>query len=417
MRQGRVFKRCSKCGAAAEQKRPDGTRETLKRCPKCGSDVTSWAYVVDVAAAGAKREQRRGGGFATKAEAVAAMNKLQAGKADGTHIDPSKLTVGEYLSQWLSAGCGGVRPWTLSGYRTVVDRHIVPALGGVPLQRLTRQAIKAFYAELGRTGFRRKSKLEGTGLSAKSIHNVHICLRAALNVAVEDGLLRENPATGALRPPSARQEMLTWTREELASFLEAIAEERDFALFRLAAWSGMRRGELLGLRWSDVKWQLGSLSVQQQLGLVDEDGTHGLTAPKTDHGRRAISLDAETLRVLEAQRQAQQFERNSWGSSYQDADLVFARPDGSPIRPDSVAGRFEQLVKRAGVKRIRFHDLRHTHGTLCLEAGIDIAVVSRRLGHADVGFTAKVYAHVTERLQRDAAAKLSAYLEPQLATG
>jgi integrase len=257
----------------------------------------------------------------------------------------------------------------------------------------------------------------GTGLSEKSVHNIHICLRAALNDAIEDGLLRTNPASKALKPPADVTEMVTWTREELATFLASVVGETEHALYRVAAYTGLRRGELLGLRWSDVKWNLSQLSVQQQLGLdVDGDGQRDLAPVKTSNGRRAISLDAPTLRVLERQQAAQEFERRSWGEAYRNLGLVFCRPDGAPLDPDVVTSRFERQSKAAGLKAIRLHDLRHTHATMLLEAGVDISVVSRRLGHADVGFTARVYTHVTARLQLDAAAKLSAYLEPATGT-
>jgi integrase len=406
MRAGHVFKRCGQCG----------TRIADRRCSKCGGDDFTWAFRVDVARAGEPRAQKGRGGFSTKAAALAAMAGLQTAKADGTYIEPSRLTLGAYLDQWLAAGCGGVRPWTLKGYASVVANHIKPRLGTVPLQKLTRPELKAFYAAL-RTGGYTKGRKAGSGLSEKSVYNVHIALRAALNDAIEDELMRTNPAAGALKPPGQGAEMATWNREDLAAFLESLRDEPDFALYRIAAYTGLRRGELLGLRWSDVKWNLSSLAIQQQLGLDDDgDGERDLAPVKTGNGRRAISLDAETLRILEEHRRQQEFGRRSWGDAYKALDLVFCHHDGSPLDPDTVTSQFGQAVARSGVRRIRLHDVRHTHATLLLEAGVDISVVSRRLGHADVGFTARVYAHVTARLQLDAAARLSAYLEPVTAT-
>ena len=402
MRQGRVWKRCRKCAA----------KVTDRRCPRCGADEAAWSFKVDTSAPGEPRKQTERTGFATKSDAIAAMNLLQGEKRDGTHVPPSKQLVADYLATWIAGGAGGVRPWTLKGYSSVVRNHLVPGIGRIPLQLITRGHLRALYAELGKTGQAKGTKA-GTALSPKSVHNVHIVIGAALNDAIEDGLLRANPATGALKPPKGRAEMSTWTREELAAFLSTIADPRDYALWRLAAYSGLRRGELLGLRWIDIKWNLSSLSIQQQLGLdSDADGERDLAPLKTDNGRRSISLDAATLEVLRDQQQAQEFERRAWGEAYGNRGLVFCRPDGSPHDPDVITHRFERAAVAGGVRRIRLHDLRHTHATLALEAGIDISVVSRRLGHADVGFTARVYAHVTERLQRDAAAKLSAYLEP-----
>jgi len=362
--------------------------------------------MVDTAPKGEKRKQEMKGGFPTKADALDAMAGLQTAKKDGTYIEPTRQTLGAYLDQWVKAG-------TLKGYTSVVHRHIKPRIGQVALQKLTRAEVKAFYADVRANG---NSRGNGS-LSEKSVHNIHICLRAAINDAIADGLLRANPASGTLRAPKGGQEMATWTREELAAFLGSVRNEPDYPLYRVAAYTGMRRGELLGLRWSDVKFNLSSLAVQQQLGLDnDSDGEADLAPVKTGNGRRPISLDAETLRVLNDHREAQAFARRSWGEAYRTLDLVFCRPDGAPLDRDTVSGHFGRAVKRSGQRVIRFHDVRHTHATLLLEAGVDVSVVSRRIGHGDVGFTARVYAHVTARLQLDAAAKLSAYLEPRLAT-
>jgi integrase len=224
-----------------------------------------------------------------------------------------------------------------------------------------------------------------------------------------------------MREPKGRKEMKTWTVEELRAFLALVEEDRNFPLYRLAAYSGMRRGELLGLRWEDVKFHVGSVSVQQQLGMVeDEEDDDGTTEDdaipifvpvKTEAGRRSIRLDQITLGVLREHRAAQEVERRRAGDAYHDHDLVFCRPDGAAQDPDTISGQFERLVRRWRLKRIRFHDLRHTHATLLLEAHVDVTVVSRRLGHANVQITADRYAHVTAKLQYDAAERFSALVD------
>jgi integrase len=413
-------------------------------------------------------------GFSTKAAAVAAMNQLQVAKVAGTYVEPSKLTVGQYLSAWVAGGCGGVRPWTFKGYEVVVRVHLIPRIGELRLQGLTRPDIKALYGELRQNGFARNPSAEhlqhlrqlaeryqalrrgpaprsamsvlvgetgrpeatvrhwirrarelgmledgkaaaaGKGLSPKSVWNIHICLRAALNDAVEDGLLTANPARGALKPPTGRKRMRTWTREEVAVFLDRVRGDRNAALYALALHTGMRRGELLGLRWGDVRWSTRTISVQTQAGMAgdeDDEEYEDEEAPtKTQAGRRAIKLDAEVVEVLRRHQEAQVFERRSWGGSYHDQHLVFCHPDGTRYHPDTLTGQFQRLARRAALPRIRFHDMRHTHATLLLEAGIDITVVSKRLGHASVKTTADLYVHVTERLQNAAAERFSAYL-------
>ena len=297
---GRLFKRCTKCGGKIAD----------RRCAKCQSDSFSWAYVVDVARAGEKREQRTKAGFKTKADAVEALAELQTSKAAGTYVEANKATLGEFLDSWVKGL--DARPWTRRGYESVIRRHIKPHLGSRPLQSVGKVEIRALYTELRLTGNVRGKKAGGS-LSEKSVHNVHICLRAALNTAVENGLLRSNPAARALERPRAQAEIQTWTADELNTFLAFCREDRHFPLYRLAAFSGMRRGELLGLRWSDMKWNLSSLSVQRQLGLdTDNDGTKDLVAPKTSHGRRSISLDGETVAILQDWQARQEFERRSW---------------------------------------------------------------------------------------------------------
>ncbi len=382
---------------------------------------------MDLAPAGAQRDQRKKTGFGTKTQALDDMQRAQTQKADGTYVEPSRLTLAEFLSTWLAGGCGGVRPWTLKGYESIVRVHIVPRLGRMPIQQLTRQHVKALYEELrveGRTpklspehqrrledvarryrtaaeaGSRSPVRalarelsrpeptvrswvrrcqdlglLPGTqqaerktrrkGLSSKSVWNVHICLRAALNDAIEDGLLKANPAKGAMKEPKGAKEMKTWTAEELRAFLAMVEGDRNFALYRVAAYSGMRRGELLGLRWQDLKLHLSCLSVQQQLGFVDDEEGEEIGADdaapvfvpvKTEAGRRSIRLDLITLGVLKDHRARQESERRSQGAAYNDYDLVFCRQDGSPFDPDTVSGQFERLVRRSGLPRIRFHD-------------------------------------------------------------
>jgi integrase len=226
---------------------------------------------VDVGRTGEARDQRTKAGFKTKVDAVAALAELQTLKAAGSWVEPSKTTLGAFLDAWV--GALDARAWTRRGYESVIRTHIKPALGLRPLRNLTKAEIRAFYSDLRRAGYL-KGKKSGQGLSEKSVHNVRICLRAALNTAVENGLMRVNPASRALEPPKSHPEMQTWTAEELNKFLGCLAEERLFPFYRLAAFSGMRRGELLGLRWSDVKWNLSSVSVQRQLGLDDDrDGT------------------------------------------------------------------------------------------------------------------------------------------------
>jgi integrase len=365
--------------------------------------------MVDLASAGTKRQQRFRSGFATKAEAIADMHKMQTAKAVGAYVEPTTLTLGDYLRDWLASGCGGVRGSTLAGYRVCVERHIVPRIGNIALQALTRMRIQALYGELATSGNTR-----GGGLAPKSVHNVQVCLHAALEEAVRNKLIVSNPADGSHKKPRDRPEMKIWTLEELRAFLAAAVDHQDFVLYRTAAQTGMRRGELLGLRWRDLDLEAGVLNVRQQWSRQDTQLCFG--PPKTKKGLRSIDLDPGTIDALRQQRQRVDLQRRACGRQYQsDLDLVFPCSRGGPQDPDVVYRRFARLVdrlsKRLGIQRIRFHDLRHTHATLLLQDGLDGRYVSERLGHDSVQTTLELYAHVTSKRRRDAARRIGAMLD------
>jgi integrase len=241
------------------------------------------------------------------------------------------------------------------------------------------------------------------------VHNVHLAVRRALGDAVNDRLILHNPAEAAHRLPTDRPEMTTWSAEELRAFLAYIAEERLFPLYRLAASTGMRRGEAMGLRWKDLQLDAGRLSVRQQLARQGEKVAFG--QPKTRAGRRSIALDSVTVDALRAHRSAQAAEQLRFGPGYQGLDLVFARADGSPYDPDVISQTFERLVRQAGLRVIRFHDLRHTHATLALQAGVSVKVVAERLGHTKASVTQDIYQHVIPGMQEDAAARIAAVVD------
>ncbi len=382
MRDGYLFRRCGKCGR----------RVNDRRC-SCGSDAFTWAYRVDVAPKGAPRQQRFKAGFRTKDEARAAMAALQTAKKDGTFVEPSKITTGAYLEQWVAGVKSAVRGSTWRSYEVAMRLHISPILGRVPLQQLTRNQVRAMYDQLG-----------ASGRSVKTVHNTHLALRKALADAVDDGLIRTNPAERAHKLPTDRPEMLTWSREELRVFLDRSTADPNLPLWRLLAMTGVRRGEALGVRWSDLDLDGARLSVRQQLVRQGDLVTFG--PPKTKAGRRSIALDPGTVEALRDRRAQWRDEKLALGEGYQDLDLVFARADGRPHDPDVISQQFETATRRAGVKRIRLHDVRHTHATLGLAAGIHPKVMQERLGHSSIVVTMDRYSHVIPNMQDEAAAKL-----------
>jgi integrase len=319
------------------------------------------------------------------------------------------LTLAEYLDTWWRAG-----DWkgnTRRDYRVGITRHIVPRIGRIRLQALTRQDVKRLYTELLRSGNTRT----GGGLGRKSVLNVHRCLRAALNVAVGDGLIRSNPARDAFSYSKSRErkEMVTWTVQETQTFLGAAEGVREHALYHVALATGMRRGELLGLRRRDVDLVIGQLRVRQQWTKDGDGGRRFLSLKTGSRAWRTIDVDDVTLGVLSRHLDGQQFERRSWGEEYHsDLDLVFAKSDGSPYDPDETTRRFARRVAACkAVPTITFHGMRHTHATLLLESGESVKYVAERLGDRD-DTVVETYAHVTVRMRSLAVAKIRNFFAP-----
>jgi integrase len=270
-------------------------------------------------------------------------------------------------------------------------------VGAVPLQSLAPLEIENLYKELLATG-----GAEGRALSPKTVRNTHIVLRKALADAERLGLVVRNAAAVAKPPVPAKRKHTTWSADELARFLGSIERERLAAAFILLATTGMRRGEALGLRWSDVDLKAGRLSIVQTVTTVSDKIV--ITPPKTAGSRRSVSLDPETVAVLRDHRRRQNEERLKAGELWVgEGDLVFTDEIGQPVHPSALSRLFASRVRRAGLPVIRLHDLRHTYATVALGAGVHPKIVSERLGHATTAVTLDLYSHVTPTIDADAA--------------
>lgn len=361
-----------------------------------------WAVVVDVGVGeDGRRKQRWHSGYDRRKDAQAALTEILSKIQKGDYVEPSKETLASFLREWL--GSKTLRPSTRDSYQTNIEIHILPALGTATLQSLTPLRLNAFYADLLESG-----RADGRGgLSPKTVLHCHQVLTTALGDAVKWNKLARNPCDRAQRPrPAGHPEMKTWPAATLRAFLEGVSEDRLCAAWHLAAATGMRRGEVLGGRWQDLDLDIGRFAVRQTLTTVRYRLIFG--APKTDKGRRLVALDERTVAELKRHRTAQLQERLAFGPGYYDADLIFAREDGSPVHPDLFSDSFEKHAKRLGLPRIRLHDLRHTHATLALQAGVNPKVLSERLGHATVAFTLDRYAHCIPAMEEEAAERVAA---------
>jgi integrase len=362
--------------------------------------------MVDVAQVGAPRQQVKKGGFATKREALAAMADVQSSVSRDAYIAPTKQTVGQYLSEWLAGMRGEYAPGTWDAAKLHIERYIAPRIGTLPLRALTTPVVRALYVELQASGRQRG----GAGLSAKTVHNIHRTLSRALNDAVAEHPPRilHNPAARAHKQPSSPVQP-TWSAEQLRTFYASVRQDRLFGLWRLAASTGLRRGELAGLRWTDVDLDAGRVAVTQQR--AKGRGTVSIGVTKGKRGR-SVSLDAETVGSLRAHRKAQAAERLAWPGEWGNSDdLVFTHADGAPLHPDSITKTFRRRVAAADLPWIKLHGLRHTHATLMLEAGVNVKVVQERLGHSSIAITGDVYSHVTPGMQEEAAARVAAIVD------
>lgn len=342
--------------------------------------------------------QRSKGGFATKRDAQDFLTRTLAAVQTGGFSEPSRVTVGEYLLvRWLPGRAASLRASTFDAYRRNIDVHVVPALGHVRLQQLTPDQLDRFYSERLRAG-----------LAPKTVRNLHTMLRKALKDAVRKNLVVRNVADAADPPSSPKAgegEMKTWSGDQLRTFLTETSAHRWGPAFLLAATTGMRRGEVLGLRWADLDLRGPRLTVNQTILNVGYEITLG--SPKTARSRRTIALDPETARVLAEQKQRQAVDRQALGGAYLDQDLVFAHEDGRPAHPDVFSQTFRRAVHRLGLPVIRLHDLRHTHATMGLAAGIPVKIISTRLGHATTAFTQDVYMHKVPALEESAAEQIA----------
>lgn len=341
----------------------------------------TWYFVVDLPSAGGRRRQVRRRGFATRGQAQAALTELLASLQQGTFVQRADLTVEQYLSGWTDAlPATGRGIATVSSYRHNLRLHVVPYIGGIRLQELRGVDFDRLYRKLLTSGRRKGSG----GLSNRTVRYVHTVPSRALADAVAKGLLARNPAATAT-PPSAKSarapEMAWWSPSELRAFLQLTADHDLAVLFRVAGATGMRRGELVGLDWRDVDLDASRITVRRQLTSTDyvvrED------EPKSDRGKRIVTLDRATVEAL----------RSLPGRR----GLVFIDANGAKLHPESVAKYFTRLVRRSGLPRIRFHDLRHSHVAHLIEAGVDPLTISRRLGHASVAFTLDRYGHLFDQ--------------------
>ena len=335
--------------------------------------------------------------------------KLKQAIGEARALDTTKAgkyTVGEWMEVWFQDYAKiKVRPSSHQTYQGYIHNHIRPNIGDIQLEKLTSLDLQKFYKKLLTTGRvdRVEAKGQPKGLSAKTVRNIHQILSSALKLAQEQRLILTNPAEGCALPRVEHQEMKTLTTVQLASFFQEARESGVFELYYLELATGLRRGELLGLKWEDIDLELGYLRVRRQVSRINGEVVE---APlKTKNAYRTLPLAEDTVSVLREQRK--KVGNSPW---------VFPSPSGGPISPDSVLHMLHRVLKRAGLPKVRVHDLRHTYATLALQNGVDVKTVSGMLGHFSAGFTLDTYAHITSAAQRQAAKTMGSVLAGTIET-
>jgi len=325
------------------------------------------------------------------------LTELLASLDKGVYTPPGRLTVTEHLHAWLE---GYVRtncsPRTLDGYRSIIERHLIPALGHVQLKQLHPQMIQNYYGKVCET------------LSARTVYHYHRVLSQSLKYAVRMGYLGRNPAELTDPPSPSKKAMRTLTPGEVGVFLETAQDSHYYPVIYTAISTGLRQAELLGLRWRDVDLDMASIFVSQVY--YKRQGAAVFREPKTAHSRRRVDMTPKLALYLreyrtERERIYQELEQPLTLDS-----LVFGNLEGKPLDPSVLSHAFSRIAKSAGLPGVRFHDLRHTCASLMLLQGVKPKVISEALGHSSVAFTMDVYSHIIDGMTKDAMALLDEVL-------
>lgn len=327
----------------------------------------------------------------SKAECQIWLRKMQEQVDQGLTYKGASLTLDEFLAYWLSTVHTALRPKVAHQYERIVANHISPTLGSTKLRELRPEQIDQLYqAELR------------LGIGNRTIRLTHAVLHRALKKANQMGYIVRNPADSATPPRLVCKEMMVLDEEQVVRFLIAARNSRNYALFLLAVKSGMRQGELLGLKWSDLNWTSGVLQIRRQLQRVPG---HGFTfcEPKTRAGRRTIQLGEGTLVALRDHLDLQQHEKLHLAGKWQESDLIFPSSIGTPMDLRNLLRDYKEVLVNAGLAPIRFHDLRHTAASIMLNRNIPVLTVSRILGHSKPSITLDIYGHLISGAQLEAA--------------
>jgi len=374
-----------------------------KTVMKKGKEYIYWEARVTVGAdpmTGKQRQRSITG--KTQQEVAQKLRQLIAEIDNGTYREPSKMTVGEWLNTWQEQYLNDLKPLTKEMYATAVRIHLKPALGMKKLDALLPADIQRFYNSL----------MQGEKpLSAKTIKNIHGIFHRALQQALDLGYLRNNPANPCRLPRVEKPIIHTLDDVSTKKFLKAIQGHRFENLFLVTLFTGLREGEVLGLKWDCVDFTNGSLLVGRQLQRKrDGSSQYYLISPKNGKFRKVV-LAPFVLDILHRQRAEQEIWKRNAGKSWMDTGLVFTDELGDNLTPETVYKNFKKIAIEIGCESLHFHSLRHSYAVAALQSGDDIKTVQENLGHYTAAFTLDVYGHVTDKMRQDSADRMQRYID------
>ncbi len=353
----------------------------------------SWSYVLRVPDTNTgKTKPQWVGGFDSEKAAKLARDKARVSLSTSNYVSPNKLTLGEYLTTWINeVHANQLKASTLERYKRVINRYLIPELGAIKLQDLRPSHVQGFY-----TSLLTQSTVTGNPLSPQTVTLIGAVLKKAIKYAVDvDGLIAVNPVNRVPLPKGKGTIPKPWSIQELNTFLDVARSHRLFFFFRLSAFTGARRGELLALKWSDFDGTAITISKNRLMAgnqVIEQNSTKGGT-----NGQRRVPLDRETIELFNVHRVNQLKERMALGENWQETGYVFVQENGLPLYPHTPSDLFKKLLNKAGLRPTRLHDQRHLHATELLRLGEPLHVVANRLGHRDAMVTATIYAHVSDQ--------------------
>lgn len=365
-----------------------------------------WSYIVWIEdSETGEKKQKWFSGFDKKKDAENALVDTLYKIEHGTYIRPEEITLAEYLRDWLKTYAEpNLAQTTVDGYRNNIEKHIIPNIGTIKLQRLRAKHIQELYSDLqnGHCSGEKKK------LAAKTIIYVHRVLRQSLEHAYRKQLISRNIADDVKAPTAKKYRPEVYNEQLLKSLLYAIKDNPFEVPITIASTLGLRRGEVLGLKWDDINYKNSTIIIKRQL--IPTSKGLDFQSPKTEDSIRTIPVPPSLMALLKKERLIQKKNQASFGQVYNQQNLICCRMDGSAIHPSLLSHAFSRILKQNNLPHIRFHDLRHSVATLMLTKGVPMKVASQILGHSTIGITMDLYSHVLDDMKTDATSKIESAL-------